>query len=87
MNIGIISDVTSNKKIGAIAVDKEMRTVAYITKNEMLLKTLDIFTQAEYLDILITEYINSKIISRIEQYSITDPLYLVALNYNLPHPW
>lgn len=87
MNLGIICELTSNKSIGVIAIEKETGTIGYATNDNDLDKVIEILLDNDELDLMIEEQLGQNTIIRKEKVNPKDDYYLLAFNYHLPYPW
>ena len=87
MNIAIICNVSTQKPIGVIGIDKENGNVAFISKNKDLEDILERISSKESLELMIEEKLNDSCLLRVENVDFKSSNYLVALDNHLPYPW
>lgn len=87
MNLAIICNVISKKPIGVIGVDKDTKTVGYITNNEELESVIEIILNNNTLELPVKETIKDNTILRYDNINCEHMYYLIAFNYHLPYPY
>lgn len=87
MNLAIIVNITSKIPIGAIGVDKDKKTVGYMTNNKELEDIIEIILDNKELELPVKETIYGNDILRYDKIDCNHSFYLIAFNYHLPYPY
>jgi hypothetical protein len=85
-NISVIYNIKENIPVGIVCMTPQNGDIAYSTKDEVLMKTLEIMMDNK-LFLLKSEKIKGGTFLVEETVNVFDSYYVMSANYTLPLPW